>query len=205
VKDNIVADPIEFFFDFSSPYGYIAAHRIEEIAKKHRREVLWKPFLLGAIFKVNEQRPLKDQALKWDYSSHDLDRLARLYGIAWQLPDPFPIPTQAAGRVFYWISDQDTRLAKKFALLVYQEYFSKGIDIRPKEVITELAVGLGLDENTCLSAIDDDIYKIKLKDVTSEAINRNVCGSPFFFIGNEPFWGSDRLDMIDTWLGTGGW
>jgi 2-hydroxychromene-2-carboxylate isomerase len=89
VKDNTVAHPIESFFDFSSPYGYIATHRIEEIAKKHRREVLWKPFLLGAIFKVNEQRPLKDQALKWDYSSHVLDRLARLYGIAWQLPDHF--------------------------------------------------------------------------------------------------------------------
>ncbi|MBT3990802.1 MAG: 2-hydroxychromene-2-carboxylate isomerase [Rhodospirillaceae bacterium] len=200
-----MSDPIEFLFDFSSPYGYVAAHRIEEIGQKHEREVIWKPFLLGAIFQVNDQRPLKDQALKWDYSSHDLSRTARHYGVKWTLPEIFPIPTQAAGRAFYWINDQDRGLAKKFALAAYQKYFADGVDIRPKEVIAEVATGLGLDGAACLAAMEDDVYKLKLKEVTAEAIERNVCGSPFFFIGDEPFWGNDRLDMIDEWLETGGW
>lgn len=200
-----MADPIEFLFDFSSPFGYVAAHRIEEIGQKHNREVIWKPFLLGAMFQVNGQRPLKDQALKWEYSQIDLMRSARRHGVTWTLPDVFPIPTQAAGRAFYWVNDQDPEMAKKFALLAYQEYFAKGNDIRPKEVVAEIAAGMGLDGAACLAAMGDDIYKLKLKDVTSDAIARNVCGSPFIFIGAEPFWGNDRLDMVDEWLEKGGW
>ncbi|MBT7956551.1 MAG: 2-hydroxychromene-2-carboxylate isomerase [Rhodospirillaceae bacterium] len=200
-----MADPIEFLFDFSSPYAYVAAQRIEGLGEKYGREVIWRPFLLGAMFQVNGQRPLKEQALKWDYSSLDLERIARLYDVPWKLPEKFPIATQAAGRAFYWIDDQDEDLAKKFALAVYREYFAKGIDIRAKEVIAGIAVELGLNEADCLVAMDDENYKQRLKDVTAEAIGRNVCGSPFFFIGSEPFWGSDRLEMMDLWLEKGGW
>ena len=200
-----MADPIEFLFDFSSPYAYVAAQRIEGLGEKYGREVIWRPFLLGAMFQVNGQRPLKEQALKWDYSSLDLERIARLYDVPWKLPEKFPIATQAAGRAFYWIDDQDEDLAKKFALAVYREYFAKGIDIRAKEVIAGIAVELGLNEADCLVAMDDENYKQRLKDVTAEAIGRNVCGSPFFFIGREPFWGSDRLEMMDLWLEKGGW
>jgi 2-hydroxychromene-2-carboxylate isomerase len=200
-----MADPIEFLFDFSSPYAYIAANRIEELGKKYGREVVWRPFLLGAMFQVNGQRPLKEQALKWDYSSLDLARIARLYDVPWKLPEKFPIATQAAGRAFYWINDQDVDLAKKFALAVYREYFAKGIDIRAKEFIAGIAAEMGLNEADCLVAMDDENYKQQLKDVTAEAIGRNVCGSPFFFIGREPFWGSDRLEMMDLWLEKGGW
>jgi len=200
-----MADPIEFLFDFSSPYAYVAAQRIEGLGEKYGRAVIWRPFLLGAMFQVNGQRPLKEQALKWDYSSLDLARIARLYDVPWKLPEKFPIATQAAGRAFYWINDQDADLAKKFARAVYREYFAKGIDIRAKEVIAGIAVELGLNEADCLVAMDDENYKQQLKDVTAEAIGRNVCGSPFFFIGNEPFWGSDRLEMMDLWLEKGGW
>ena len=200
-----MSDPIEFLFDFSSPYGYVAAHRIDEIGKKHGREVIWQPFMLGAMFQVNGQRPLKDQELKWDYSQHDLLRSVRRYGIEWQLPDPFPIATQAAARAFYWINDRDSDLAKQFALDAYRAYFSKKIDIRSKETVADIAAGIGLDRPACLAAINDETYKMKLKDVTAEAIARNVCGSPFIFIGSEPFWGNDRLDMVDEWLETGGW
>ncbi len=200
-----MSDPIEFLFDFSSPYAYVAAHRIEELGKKHSRDVVWRPFLLGAMFQVNGQKPLKDQALKWDYSSHDLARIVRLYDIPWTLPEKFPIPTQAAGRAFYWVNDQDVDLAKQFALAAYREYFANGIDIRSKEVVASVAAELGLNESDCLKAMDDDGYKLKLKEVTAGAIERNVCGSPFFFIGNEPFWGSDRLEMMDLWLEKDGW
>lgn len=202
---KVLAKPIEFLFDFSSPYGYLAAHRIDAIGQKHNREVKWRPFLLGAMFQINGQRPLKEQVLKWDYSSHDIERTARRYGIEWELPEVFPIPTHAAGWAFYWINEQDEELAKQFALLVYQRYFTQGLDIRSKNIIGELAMELGLGTDACLRAIDSDIYKEKLKTVTSKAIERKVCGSPFIFVGNEPFWGHDRLDMVDEWLQTDGW
>lgn len=205
VETSVESTRIEFLFDFSSPYGYIAAHRIETIALKHDCNVDWKPFLLGAMFEINGQIPLKNQALKWDYSIHDIERSSRRYGVEWRLPEKFPIPTQAAARAFYWISDKDPALAKKFALLIYKHYFTEGVDIHLKEIIAEIAAEIGLNPVECLAAIDDDIYKKKLKDVTDDAIARNVCGSPFIFIGMEPFWGNDRLDMVDEWLQTNGW
>ena len=196
---------LEFFFDFSSPYGYLAASRIEKIAQKYNREVVWRPFLLGAVFRINEQRPLKEQALKWNYSSHDIERSARLYNIEWRLPEVFPIPTHAAGRAFYWVDEQDKELAKKFALCVYKKYFSDGLDIQSKNNVATVVSDLGLDYKKCLQAIDAKFYKEKLKLVCAEAIKRNVCGSPFIFIGNEPFWGNDRLDMVGEWLQSNGW
>ncbi len=200
-----MSSSIEFYFDFSSPYGYIAAHRIEAIGQKHAREIIWKPFLLGAMFQVNGQGPLKDQALKWEYSSHDLERTARRYGVEWSLPESFPTPTQAAGRAFYWIQEQDKTVAKTFALGVYREYFFNGKDIRSKQLIADIAGKMGMNKTACLSAMDDKVYKEKLKAVTSDAITRNVCGSPFVFVDGEPFWGNDRLDMVDEWLKIGGW
>ena len=200
-----MADSIEFFFDFSSPYGYLAAHRINSIGQKYNCDVLWRPFLLGGVFQVNGQAPLKDQALKWDYSKHDIERTARRYNIGWRLPESFPIATQSAGRAFYWIEENDAEIAKQFALFVYQKYFVEGIDIRSKNIVAGLAVDFGLDVDECLFAIDSDVYKEKLKLVTAEAIERNVCGSPFIFVGNEPFWGHDRLSMVEEWIQIGGW
>ena len=200
-----MGNSIEFFFDFSSPYGYLAAHRIESIGQKYNRIVIWKPFLLGAIFAINEQKPLKEQALKWDYSNHDIVRAARRYGIKWKLPEVFPIPTHAAGRTFYWIHDLDEKLAKKFALHAYQKYFYEGLDIQSKKNVSKLVREFGLDPEECMEAIGSEAYKEKLKLVSAEAIKRNVCGSPFIFIGNEPFWGHDRLDMVDEWLQSEGW
>jgi 2-hydroxychromene-2-carboxylate isomerase len=205
VEENNLPDPIEFFFDFSSPYGYLAANRIDSIGQKYDCDVLWKPFLLGAVFKINGQSPLKEQALKWDYSRYDIERTARRYKVEWALPEFFPVATQAAGRAFYWINEKDPDLAKKFALLVYQKYFIKGLDIRSKNIIAELAGECRLDIDECILSIDSSLYKEKLKLVNEEAIKRNVCGSPFIFVGNEPFWGHDRLNMVDEWLQTGGW
>ncbi|MDP7625815.1 MAG: DsbA family protein [Rhodospirillales bacterium] len=148
-------------------------------------------------------RPLKEQALKWDYSSYNLARIDRLYDVQWTLPEKFSIATKTAGRVFYWIDDQDIELANKFALAAYQEYFAKGIDIRSKEVIAGMAAELRFAKTDSLAAMGDENYKQKLKDVTADAIERNVCGSPFFFIGSEPFWGSDCLEMMDLWLKKG--
>jgi len=205
VEGELMSNEIEFYFDFSSPYGYIAANRIEAIGQKHTREVIWKPFLLGAMFQINGQVPLKEQKFKWDYSSHDIARCARRYGLDWVLPEPFPIPTQAAGRAFFWVDDQDAIVAKNFALDVYREYFAGGKDIRSKELVAGIASSLGMDKKDCIAAIDDGVYKEKLKAVTSDAITRNICGSPFFFVDDEPFWGHDRLEMVDEWLSKSGW
>src|SRR5688572_2609033 len=126
--------PIDFYFDFSSPYGYFAATKIEAIAARHGREVTWRPILLGVVFKVSGQQPLPSIPLKGEYTKRDLDRFARLLGIPFKLPAKFPIAGQTPSRAFYWLSERDARAAKKLALALFHAYFASGLDISSPEV-----------------------------------------------------------------------
>ena len=92
--------PVEFYFDFSSPYGYLASTAIDGIAARHGRTVEWRPFLLGAAFKQTEAKPLVEIPLKGDYARHDLPRFARKLGVAFTLPQPFPFLSVNACRAF---------------------------------------------------------------------------------------------------------
>ena len=82
--------PIDFYFDFSSPYGYFASTQIDALAAKHKRDVTWRPFLLGAVFKLSGGKPLTELPLKGDYFKHDFARSAAFYGVPLKLPPGFP-------------------------------------------------------------------------------------------------------------------
>ena len=92
--------PIDFYFDFSSPYGYLAAHRIDRIAESHGREARWRPFLLGVVFAITGQSPLTNQPMRGVYALHDFQRGARALGIPFALPDQFPVLSLAAPRAY---------------------------------------------------------------------------------------------------------
>ena len=94
------AKAIEFYFDFSSPYGYLASYRMDAIGQEAGREVLWRPYLLGAAFKSTGQSPLVSQPLRGGYALRDMERTARKQHVPLVFPDGFPMPTQAAGRAF---------------------------------------------------------------------------------------------------------
>lgn len=201
-----MAAPLEFYFDFSSPYGYIAAHRIDGIAAKHGRTVDWRPMLLGAVFKVAGTQPLTEYPLKGKYSIHDFKRCAREHGIAFNMPAKFPLATQAAARGACWLKEAMPEKAVPFIKAVYAAYFVEGRDISSPSLVADVASGVGVDSGAFLQAIDSPEIKSKLREITDDAIqNRGVFGSPFTFVDGEPFWGADRLDMIDRWLERGGW
>jgi 2-hydroxychromene-2-carboxylate isomerase len=200
-----MATPIDFYFDFSSPYGYIASSSIDDIAAKYAREVVWRPILLGAVFKITGQQPLPTIPLKGSYAKHDLVRSARLFGVPFKLPSKFPIAGQAPSRAFYWLSDKDPPLAKKLALALYRAYFAEDRDISSPEVTANVAAKLGVDRAELLAALADPAVKERLKTEVDAAIERGVFGSPYVVIDGEPFWGSDRIEQIEKWLATGGW
>ena len=197
--------PIDFYFDFASPYGYVASHHIDEIAEKHGRMCMWRPMMLGAAFKTVGTGPLVDYPIKGDYMLHDLRRTARAVGFSIILPPGFPHATLAAARAFYWLADDDEALAKTFARAFYDAYFGQGEDVSPAEATADIAAAAGLDRNAVLAAVQDPAIKERLKRETDTALERGVFGSPFIFIDGEPFWGSDRLDQVDKWLESGGW
>ena len=197
--------PIDFYFDFSSPYGYLASERIDRLAGKHGRAVTWRPILLGVIFRVTGQSPLTEQPLRGDYARHDFARSARLYGVRFVLPDPFPIYTLAAARAYYWLGERDPAHAKALAQGVFRAYFGEGRNMSSAQAVVDLAQSLGIDGGELAAALQDPAVKERLKAETQAAIERGVFGSPTIVVDGEPFWGADRLDHVDRWLGTGGW
>jgi 2-hydroxychromene-2-carboxylate isomerase len=199
-----MSKPIEFFFDFSSPYGYFASTQIEALASKHGREVVWRPFLMGAALKQMNQPPNVQIPLKGDYARHDFDRTARWFGVPFRTPDPFPVATVAAGRAFYWTEAQDPVRAREVAMALYKAYFVEGIDISDAENVVKVGASTGLDADAVRAGIGEVAVKERLKAVTDEAVRRNIFGSPFIVVDGEPFWGTDRLPQVEKWLANGG-
>ncbi len=196
---------IDFYFDFSSPYGYLGSEMIDAIGEKHGVDVVWRPYLMGAVFKQLGTSPLVSQPVKGPYSRHDLHRSARLYGIPFNIPDPFPVMSLAAARAYYWLADQDAALAKKFAQTLYRGYFIDNRNLGEADVVIEAAVSLGIDKDELSAALHDGDVKARLRSEVEAALEKGVFGAPFFIVGEEQFWGCDRLDHLDKWLETGGW
>jgi 2-hydroxychromene-2-carboxylate isomerase len=200
-----VANPIDFYFDFSSPYGYFAASKIEDIAAHHGRTVNWRPILLGAVFKVTGQQPLPTIPLKGDYSKRDLQRTAKLLNLPFKLPTKFPISTQSPARAFYYLNNLDPALAKRLALALYVAYFADDVDISSPENTADIAAHAGVDKTEMTAALNDPAVKDRLRHEVDAAVALGVFGSPYIVVDGEPFWGSDRLDQVEKWLSTGGW
>ncbi|HEV2678023.1 MAG TPA: 2-hydroxychromene-2-carboxylate isomerase [Aliidongia sp.] len=200
-----MAHAIDFYFDFSSPYGYIATARIDEIGRKHGVPVRWRPFLLGAVFKITGAGPLPTLPLKGGYFMHDAPRSARLLGLPFVLPAQFPFGTVTACRAFYFVAQSDPEGAVRLARALYDHAFGKGRDICPVEAVVGIAAELGFDPDWVQAGIQAHETKELVKAEVDAAIAREVFGSPFFFVDDEPFWGHDRLDQLELWLEKGGW
>jgi len=195
---------LEFYFDFSSPYGYFAASRIARLAELYNRLVVWRPFLLGAVFKVTGSGPLPSLPLKGPYSVRDMTRTARFLEIAFSFPDPFPISTQAPARAIYWLEQHDAARVEPAVLALYRAYFVDGRDISSPQTSAQVLSELGCDAAQVLAAVGEPALKERLRRETQTAVERGVFGSPFIFVDDEPFWGHDRLDQVERWLKTGG-
>jgi 2-hydroxychromene-2-carboxylate isomerase len=195
-----MANPIDFYFDFSSPYGYFASEKIDDIAARHGRAVTWRPILLGAVFKITGGQPLPTIPMKGSYAAHDLARSARLLKLPFKLPSKFPVATTAAARAFYWVRDRDPALARTLARALYRAYFAEDRDISNPEVTGNVAAKLGVDKGELAQALNDAAVKERLKTEVDAAIERGVFGSPYIVVDGEPFWGSDRLDQVERWL-----
>ena len=198
-------NPIEFYFDFSSPYGYLASERIDAIAARHGRDVAWRPYLMGVAMKVTGSSPVVDRPMLGAYSRRDMERSARRLEVPFEFPEPFPIPTVAACRAVYWMEQADESAARPLAQALYRAYFVDGRNISEPDVVADVAADSGTGRDALLAGIQEPAIKERLKEVTNDAVERGIFGSPFFMVDGEPFWGHDRMEEVDRWLETGGW
>lgn len=200
-----MANPVEFYFDFSSPYGYFAAEKIEDIAAEAGRAVAWKPFMLGAVFQKLGSTSLVNVPLKGDYSRRDMVRTAAFMGVPFAMPADFPAKSIAACRAFYWLKNTAPDKAVDFAKAAYRAYFVDGRHVDDPATLAGLARALDIDPDAMAAGMQDPTIKQALFAVNEEALARGVFGSPYIVVDGEAFWGSDRLDQVARWLKTGGW
>ncbi len=197
--------PLEFWFDFSSPYGYLASSQIDEVAADYGRAVIWRPFLLGAVFKVSGSVPLTQVPLKGAYARMDFARYARLLGVPLTLPTPFPVSGLVATRAYYWLLESYPHKAKLFAERVFEALYVEGTDVVSVDGVVALLSHLGIDAAESMTSLNTQMIKDKVRAINEEAIARGVFGSPFILLDDQAFWGMDRLWMVEEWLETGGW
>ncbi|MGE5169469.1 MAG: 2-hydroxychromene-2-carboxylate isomerase [Rudaea sp.] len=196
--------PVEFHFDFSSPYGYIASERIEALAARHGRTVDWRPMLLGVAFKATGSQPLTTIPLKGEYTKRDVPRSARFHGVAFHMPARFPIATQAPARIVLWQRERDFAGTGRLVNALYRAYFVEGRDISDPDVAADIAATTGIARDAARAVVDDVVWKDALRREVEAAIAKGVFGSPFVFVDGEPFWGIDRFAQIERWLAEGG-
>lgn len=195
---------IDFYFDFTSPYGYFAAQKIDQLGAAYGRAVEWHPMLLGVVFKTTGAAPLPQVPLKGPYSMHDFERSARFHGIDYRQPQPFPIATQATARAMLWLQEQyGKQRAIDFAKAAYRAYFVDGVQIGDAANVVQIAAEQGADAATLAEALGGAPLKERLKAEVEQAIARGVFGSPFMIVDGESFWGFDRFGQLEAYLRDG--
>ncbi len=185
---------IEFWFEFGSNYSYLSVMRIEEAARRQGVRVVWKPFLLGPIFRALgfETSPFVLQREKGAYVWQDMARQCRKYGLRWTAPSKFPrlgvLPLRVAllGAEQTWIG--------AFCGRVMELNFVLDEDINQADRIGPILTELGLPAGQILEAAQAESTKARLREQTEQARVRGIFGAPTFFVGTEMFWGNDRLD-----------
>ena len=194
---------LEFFFDYSSPWTYLAFKEIENLCSRLNLQLVWRPILVGGIFNtinpsVYESRsnPVKP---KTAYSQKDLNDWSSIRGIKVNWPDVFPVNSVKAMRGVFFALDKNE--VSKYVESVFYSYWTNNLDISLDEVMTEIVEGLGWNSEEFISFINLDSTKSSLKLNTEELAQRGGFGSPTMFINEDNmFFGNDRLNLIDELL-----
>lgn len=196
--------PIDFYFDFSSPYSYIANEWIDALAARHGRVVRRRAILLGVTFQAAELKSPVSYPIKRDYALRDFARSARFEGLPYLTPSTFPIPTQNAARVFWWLQEtQGAEAAAAWTRSAFRAFFTRDIVLSDPAALRALLAESGVDAEAAEAAWSDPVWKDRLKQANEQAIAAGVFGAPFFVIDGEPFWGNDRKLQMERWLGQG--
>ena len=189
----------EIWFEFASTYSYLTVSRAEPLLRAAKIDLQWRPFLLGPIFrdKGMATSPFVLDRPKGDYMWRDVERRATQYGLPFTRPKSFPMNGLLAARVMTaaleepWCGD--------FARAIFRAEFADGADIADFEVVRDALERSGVDPETALRQADLVSTKSKLRALTDRARTHGIFGAPSFIVGDELFWGDDRLEDAISW------
>ncbi|MGH3085964.1 MAG: 2-hydroxychromene-2-carboxylate isomerase [Rubrobacteraceae bacterium] len=194
---------VEFYFDLVSPYSYLAQTRMDRIRDETGAEFVLRPMLLGGVHKLSGNHAPIETPLKGSYQLKDIHRWAERYGAPMSFPDPFPFRTVTTMRAAVFLDEQGE--LEDFAREAFKLYWEEGgapDGLRADETgpVSEVARRIGREPKEILEAASEPGMKQKLKELTEHAVERGVFGAPAFFVGDEMFWGNDRLHFVEAAL-----
>ena len=194
---------VEFFYDYSSPWTYLAFTRIEELCRRHDAELVWRPILVGGIFNtVNpsvyeaRQHPVPAKAR---YAAKDLHDWARCYGLVLKFP-PTIFPVNSVKALRGALVALEHGCIGPYSERVFRAYFGEDRDISQDAVLRTIVADVGLDPQTWLAAIATPAYKDRIRANTDECVRRGGFGSPTMFVGDDMYFGNDRLVLVEAAL-----
>ena len=184
-------EKLEFFYDYVSSYSYLVNSQVEKIEGV---ELHYRPMLLGAVMQASGNSPPGLIPAKGAYLKKDLGRWADLYGVPFRSNTIFPQNTLGALRLA--IAAQRRGVFKSIHQGLFDAIFVHDLNLGDPEVLVQILTEAGLGVDELIGDISDQSIKDELKENTEEAVSRGVFGAPTFFVGNEMFFGNDRLDFI---------
>lgn len=189
---------VEFYYDFSSPYTYIASTRIEKICEDAGALLEWKPFLLGGVFNEIGSTPAIEIENKIKYLTEDFERVARYYDVDFNFPDLFPLNSVRSMRGAF-AADEIGKLVE-YNHAMFRAYWTEGADLSKPDILADAVSKIGIDTDWFINRIGEQDIKDKLRDATNVAIKKGAFGAPTIFVDDKMFWGNDRLDYVERYL-----
>ncbi len=200
---------LDFYFDFSCPFAYLASTRIERVASEARAELVPKPFLLGGVFRAHGVAQNLAGTLSAPKAAHnlaDMHRHAELFDVPLSMPEGHPFRTVTALRALLVVKERGADLLPLMHAL-YRAYWVDGVDISDDAALAAVLAGVpaehraGLAPSALIEATQAPAIKQALRDLTQEALDAGVFGAPAMVVGDELFWGQDRLELVSRALG----
>ena len=191
---------VEFFFDFGSPTTYLAYTQLPMIAAARKAEIVWRPFLLGGVFKaIGSASPVSIPA-KGRWMFDDMRRWAKHYGVPFAMNPGFPVNTLALMRGAVGLQMKRPQDFPRYVEAMFNAMWVKPRNLNEPAEIGAVLKQAGFDPKAMLELTGEQAVKDRLKANTDEAVARGVFGAPTFFVGEAMFWGQDRLSFVDQAL-----
>lgn len=191
---------VEFLFDIGSPYSYFAYYELQKIAARHQAEIIWRPILLGAVLKAAENAPPIQVPAKGRYMLSDLQKWATHYQLPFQMNPVFPVNTVPLMRAAIVMQQQGQEAFLHYLDVAFKAMFVEPRNLNDPQEVAATFKEAGLDPDLMQQRISEDEIKNKLRANTENAVARGVFGAPTFFVGDEMYWGQDRLLFVEEAL-----